>query len=79
LVAVFVPAGVVVFGLDETIERRRGDTIQAKGIYRDAVRSSRSHFVKVSGLRWLCCMLLTPMSWAHRVWALPFMTASAWS
>jgi hypothetical protein len=74
LVAVFVPSGVIVFGLDETIERRRGAKIRAKGIYRDPVRSSRSHFVKVSGLRWLCCMLLTPMRWAHRVWALPWMT-----
>ena len=74
LVAVFVPSGVVVFGLDETIERRRGAKIKAKGIYRDPVRSSRSHFVKVSGLRWLGCMLLTPMRWANRVWALPVMT-----
>jgi hypothetical protein len=74
LVAVFVPRGVVVFGLDDTIERRRGDHIKAKGIYRDPVRSSHAHFVKVSGLRWLCCMLLTPMTWAGRVWALPFMT-----
>jgi hypothetical protein len=74
LVAVFVPWGVVVCGLDDTIERRRGDHIRAKGIYRDPVRSSHSHVVKVSGLRWLCCMLLTPMTWAGRVWALPFMT-----
>jgi len=74
LVAVFVPAGVVGFGLDETIERRRGGNIKAKGIYRDPVRSSRSYVVKVSGLRWLCCMRLTPMRWAHRVWALPLMT-----
>jgi hypothetical protein len=74
LVAMFVPWGVVVCGLDETIERRRGDHIRAKGIYRDPVRSSHSHFVKVSGVRWLCCMLWTPMTWAGRVWALPFMT-----
>jgi DDE superfamily endonuclease len=74
LVAMFVPWGVVVFGLDDTIERRRGDNIKAKGIYRDPVRSSHSHVVKVSGLRWLCCMLLTPMTWAGRVWALPLMT-----
>jgi hypothetical protein len=46
----------------------------AKGIYRDPVRSSHAHFVKVSGLCWLCSVLLTPMSWAHRVWALPLMT-----
>src|SRR5499426_611960 len=73
LVAVFVPWDVVVCGLDDTIERRRGDRIQAKGIYRDPVRSSHAHFVKVSGLRWLSCMLLSPMPWAQRVWALPFM------
>ena len=74
LVAVFIPSGVVVFGLDDTIERRRGDQIAAKGIYRDPVRSSHAYVVKVSGLRWLGCMLLTPIAWANRVWALPFMT-----
>ena len=40
--------GPLVFGIDETIERRRGKRISAKGIYRDAVRSSKSHFVKAS-------------------------------
>ena len=75
LVAVFIPQGVVVFGLDDTIERRRGKQITAKGIYRDPVRSSHTHFVKVSGLRWLACMLLAPLAWADRVWALPFLTA----
>ena len=64
-------------GLDDTIERRRGDKIKAKGIYRDPVRSSRSHFVKASGLRWLSLMLLVPIPWAQRVWALPFLTALA--
>jgi len=42
-------------GLDDTIERRRGKRIAAKGIYRDPVRSSDSHLVKASGLRWLRC------------------------
>jgi hypothetical protein len=74
LVAVFIPWGVIIFGLDDTIERRRGDQIKAKGIYRDPVRSSHAHFVKVSGLRWLACMVLAPLSWANRVWALPFLT-----
>jgi hypothetical protein len=69
----FVPWGVVV-GLDDTIERRRGEHMRAKGISRDPVRSSHAHFVKVRGLRWLCCLLLTPMPWAGRVWALPLMT-----
>jgi hypothetical protein len=45
-VAVFVPSGVVLFGLDDTIERRRGEQITAKGIYRDPVRSSHAHMVK---------------------------------
>jgi len=73
-VAVFVPRGVVLCGLDDTIERRRGDQITAKGIYRDPVRSSHAHMVKASGLRWLGCMVLTPIAWANRVWALPFLT-----
>lgn len=67
----------LVFGLDETLERRWGRKINARGIYRDAVRSSHSYFVKCSGLRWMCLMLLTPMSWAKRVWALPFLTVLA--
>ena len=58
----------LVFGLDETLERRWGRKINARGIYRDAVRSSHSYFVKCSGLPWMCLMLLTPMSWARRVW-----------
>lgn len=48
----------LVFGIDETIERRRGEKIKAKGICRDPVRSSHSHFVKCGGLRWMSMMLL---------------------
>ena len=77
LVAAFVPHGPVVVGLDDTIERRRGKRINAKGIYRDPVRSSRGHFVKASGLRWLCVMLLAPVPWAGCVWGLPFLTVLA--
>jgi hypothetical protein len=75
LVTCFAPAGEVVFGLDDTSERRRGDKITAKGIYRDPVRSSHTHFVKVSGLRWLSCMVLANIAWAGAVWGLPFLTA----
>lgn len=75
LIKMFVPTGPVFLGLDDTIERRRGAKIKAKGIYRDPVRSSHSHLVKASGLRWLSLMLLTPIPWAKRVWALPFLTA----
>src|SRR5260370_41870038 len=40
LVCIFVPSGTpIVVGIDETIERRRGAKIAAKGIYRDPVRS----------------------------------------
>ena len=69
--------GPLVFGIDETLERRRGTQIKAKGIYRDAVRSSGSHFVKASGLRWISLMWLTHIPWACRTWALPVLTALA--
>jgi hypothetical protein len=78
LVAAFVPAeAAIVVGIDDHIERRRGAKIAARGIYRDAVRSSKSFFVKTSGLRWVCMMLLAPIPWAQRVWALPFLTVLA--
>jgi len=74
LVKVFVPCGTIMIGMDDTIERRRGEQIKAKGIYRDPVRSSHSHFVKASGLRWLCLMLMVEVPFAKRVWALPFLS-----
>lgn len=77
LINTFVIRGPVLLGLDDTIERRRGTKIKAKGIYRDPVRSSHNHFVKASGLRWLSLMLLAPIPWAKRVWALPFLTVLA--
>ncbi|MFB0487822.1 hypothetical protein ABIE45_000408 [Methylobacterium sp. OAE515] len=75
LISAFAPRGPVILALDDTIERRRGKRIAAKGIYRDPVRSSDSHFVKASGLRWMSLMVLAPIPWAGRVWALPFLTA----
>ena len=77
LLTVFVPSGPILLGLDDTLERRRGKKITAKGIYRDPVRSSHSHFVKASGLRWLSVMLLVPISWVGWTWALPFLTVLA--
>jgi hypothetical protein len=77
LISTFTGSSPIILGLDDTIERRRGAKIKAKGIYRDPVRSSHSHFVKASGLRWLSLMLLTPIPWAKRVWALPFLTVLA--
>src|SRR5882724_7447131 len=75
VVDTFVPVGSVLIGIDDTLERRRGKKIKAKGIYRDPVRSSHAHMVKASGLRWLCAMVLAEIPWAGRVWALPFLTA----
>src|SRR5918911_1079729 len=78
LLRAFVPEEApVIVGIDETIERRRGAKIAAKGIYRDPVRSSKEHFVKTSGLRWVSVQLLAYVPWAQRVWALPFLTVLA--
>ncbi len=78
LVATFVrPGATVLIGLDDTIERRWGAKINARGIYRDPVRSSKGHFVKTSGLRWLSAQLLVQVPWARRVMALPFLTVLA--
>ncbi len=72
-----LPNGPVVIGIDDTIERRWGARIKARGIYRDPVRSSKGHFVKTSGLRWLSLMVVVPISWSGRHWALPFLTVLA--
>ena len=78
LVEAFVAEGEpLVVGIDETLERRQGKKISAKGIYRDPARSSRSHFVKTSALRWVCLTLLAEVPWTRRVWALPFLSALA--
>jgi DDE superfamily endonuclease len=78
LVEAFVPEGSpLVVGIDETLERRWGKRIAAKGVYRDPVRSTHQNFVKSSGLRWVCVMLLVEIPWASRVWALPFLSALA--
>lgn len=77
LVATCAPGGPVVVGVDETIARRWGAQIAAKGLYRDAVRPGTGYFVKVSGRRWRCLLLLVPIPWAGRVWALPFRTILA--
>lgn len=58
LIDAFAPEAPLIMTLDDTIERRRGAKIAAKGIYRDPVRSSHGHFVKASILRWLCLMLV---------------------
>jgi hypothetical protein len=77
LVQTFVPAGPILMGIDETLERRRGTRIAAMGVYRDHARSSKSCMTTASGLRWISLMLLTELPWVGRVWALPFFTVLA--
>jgi hypothetical protein len=77
LLDAFVGEGRLIVGIDETLERRYGKKISARGVYRDPVRSTHETFVKSSGLRWVCVMLLVEVPWASRVWALPFLSALA--
>ena len=65
----------LVFGIDETVERRWGRKIAAQGRYRDPVRSKDDPVVMTPGLQWVSRMLLTRIGWAGRHWALPFLTA----
>jgi DDE superfamily endonuclease len=79
LITCFVPPGAtVVLGTDDTVERRAGRKITAKGCYRDAVRSTKKHVIRCFGLKWVAMMLLVPVPWNRRVWALPFLTALCW-
>src|SRR3712207_3924875 len=77
LIEAFVREGPLILGIDETLERRYGKRISARGVYRDPVRSTQENFVKSSRLRWVCAMLLVEIPWASRVWALPFLSALA--
>ena len=78
LLEAFVGEGPLILGIDETLERRYGKKkIAARGVYRDPVRSTHENFVKSSGLRWVCVMLLVEVPWASRAWALPFLSALA--
>jgi hypothetical protein len=77
LLDVLWPDGEVVIAIDDTIERRWGAKIKARGIYRDPVRSTKGQFVKTSGLRWLSLAVILPVPFANRHWALPFLTVLA--
>jgi hypothetical protein len=79
LITVLVPAGAtIVLGADDTVERRSGRKIRAKGCDRDAVRSTQKHVIRCCGLKWVAMMLLVPGPWGRRVWAFPFLTALCW-
>jgi hypothetical protein len=64
----------IIIGVDDTIERRKGKKIKAKGCYRDPVRSTKKHVIRCFGLKWLSMMLIVPVPWSERCWALPFLT-----
>jgi hypothetical protein len=72
------PDATIVLGADDTVERRSGRKIAAKGCYRDAVRSTKKHVIHCVGLKWVSMMLLVPVAWSRRVWALPFLTVLCW-
>jgi len=75
LLVALVPANCpIIIGVDDTIERRKGKKIKAKGCYRDPVRSTEKHVIRCFGLKWLCMMLIAPVPWSQRCWSLPFLT-----
>src|ERR687888_2446015 len=79
LITLLVPPGAtIVLGADDTVERRSGRKIAAKGCYRDAVRSSKSHVIRCFGLKWVSMMLLVPVPWSRRGWGLAFLSALCW-
>ena len=69
----------IVLFIDETLERRKGAEIKGKGYYRDAVRSSKSQVVKVSGLKCLVMALSVRLPYMPRALALPFLTILEYS
>lgn len=57
LIQILPESWPIVIAVDETLERRIG----AKGMYRDAVRSSQNKVVTCLGLEWICMALLMPV------------------
>jgi hypothetical protein len=74
LLVKLIPDKMITLIIDETLERRKGKRIKAKGKYRDAVRSTQTRVVTCFGLKWLTLTILIKFSWSNRRWALPFMT-----
>ncbi|MHB1948723.1 MAG: IS701 family transposase [Gammaproteobacteria bacterium] len=78
LLVLLLPASLpILIVVDDTIERRSGKKIKAKGCYRDACRSTQKLVIKCFGLKWVCLMLIVSLPWCKRQWALPFMTILA--
>ncbi len=75
VVTTFVPSGPVIIGVDHTLERRRGPRIGPAGRFYDASLRADMPNPTSRGLRWLSAMVLVPVPFAGRIWALPVLTA----
>ena len=74
IILTFLEAGSALHILvDDTLERREGKKIRYKSRFHDAVLSTAAKVVTSMGLRWICMMILVPVPWSKRAWALPFM------
>jgi hypothetical protein len=72
------PGAALVLGADDTVERRSGRQIKAKGCSRAAVRASKKHELPWFGLKGVALRGRVPVPWAQRVWALPVWTVRCW-
>ncbi len=77
LIVMVAPYLPIIIAIDETVERRKGKKIKAKGCYRDAVRSTQNKVIHCFGLKWISMQLIVSVPWARRAWSLPFFTVSA--
>lgn len=68
------PSTILTFSVDDTIERRRGKKIKAKGMFKDPVGTGSGKPVTCSGLRWTPVMILVRVPFMKRTVALPFLT-----
>lgn len=64
---------ILMFSIDDTIERRRGKKIKAKGVFKDPVGSGTGKQITCSGLRWVPVMILIQPPFMKRTVALPFL------
>jgi hypothetical protein len=67
------PQKILTFAVDDTIERRRGKKIKAKGIFKDPIGTGTGKHITCSGLRWVPIMILLRVPFMRRTVALPFM------
>jgi len=70
--------GPIGLGADDTVERRSGRRITAKGGDREAVRSTKTPVIRCCGLQGVSMRRLVPGPGSRRVWALPCLTAWCW-